>query len=89
MEALSVQQYRKNLATAFDRSSAGERVLIRRKNCLYALVCIGPEDIELSEHAERKIDSLKSSIQRSWNEVKEIEAGNIVAESALDFIDEL
>ncbi len=89
MEALSVQQYRKNLASAFERSSAGERVLIRRKNCLYALVCVGPEDIELSEDAESKIDSLKSSIHRSWYEVKEIEAGNIVAESAFDFLDEL
>lgn len=89
MEALSVQDYRKNLATAFDRSFAGERVLIRRKNQLYALICVGKEDVQLTESMERNIESLRQSVQRSWNEVKEIEAGNMVGQSALDFIDEL
>ena len=32
MEALSVSDYRNNLAASFDRADEGERVLIRRKN---------------------------------------------------------
>ncbi len=32
MEALSVSDYRKNLAASFDRAEKGEQVLIRRKN---------------------------------------------------------
>ncbi|WP_438638953.1 hypothetical protein [Muribaculum intestinale] len=39
MEALNqVSDYRNNLAASFDRADEGERVLIRRKNSLYALV---------------------------------------------------
>ena len=41
MEALSVSDYRNNLAASFDRADEGERVLIRRKNSLYALVSVG------------------------------------------------
>ena len=55
MEALSVREYRNNLAESFDRASAGERVLIRRKNSLYALVSIGNEDVTLSPKASNAV----------------------------------
>lgn len=89
MEVLSVRDYRNNLAASFDRSSEGERVLIRRKNVLYALVCVGSEDIGLTQQQQRHVDEITESIKRSWKEVKQIEAGEIPAKSAMEFIDEL
>ena len=89
MDALSVRDYRNNLATYFDRAAEGERVLIRRKNTLYALVSIGTEDVALSPQQTRRLDEMAESLKRSWNEIKRIEAGEISAKSAMDFIDEL
>ena len=45
MEALSVREYRNNLAASFTRAGNGEQVLIRRKNEIYALVKVGREDL--------------------------------------------
>lgn len=89
MEILSVRDYRNNLAASFDRADYGERVIIRRKNSLYALVNIGNDDVTLSAAQERKIDCLAESINRSWRQVKEIESGNIPGKPALSFLDEL
>lgn len=89
MEALSVSNYRNNLASAFDRVDRGERVIIRRRNQLYALVNIEKEDISLTPAMQNKIKSMASSIRRSWNEVKQIEEGKIVGKSATDFLNEL
>lgn len=86
MEALSIKDYRRNLAASFDRAAVGEQVLIRRKNKLYALVSLGTEDVTLSKSQQRK---LTNSIKRSLNEVKEIEAGRLPAKSAIDFLNEL
>lgn len=44
MDALSVRDYRNNLAASFSRADRGENVFIRRKNHIYALVSIGKED---------------------------------------------
>lgn len=41
METLSVSDYRNNLAASFNLADRGEKVLIRRKNEIYALVKIG------------------------------------------------
>ena len=89
MEALSVREYRNNLAEPFDRASAGERVLIRRKNSLYALVSIGNEDVTLSPAQQRKVDAMTQSIKCSLKQVKQMEAGEIPTKSALAFLDEL
>ena len=43
MEALSVREYRNNLAASFTKADNGEQVLIRRKNEIYALVKVGRE----------------------------------------------
>ena len=51
MEALSVSDYRNNLAASFDRADEGNEVLIRRKNSLYALVSVGREELTLSPKA--------------------------------------
>lgn len=56
MEALSVRDYRKNLAESFARADQGERVLIRRKNNLYALVSVGKEDLMLTPEMQHRIE---------------------------------
>lgn len=89
MDILSVRDYRNNLAKYFDRASEGERVLIRRKNTLYALVSVGSEDVSLSPRQARHLDEIAESLKRSWSEVKRMEAGEVPAKSAMDFIDEL
>ena len=89
MEPLSVRDYRNNLASSFDRAAEGEHVIIRRKNVLYALVSIGTEDVSLSSLQQRHIDEIAESIRHSWAQVKQAEAGEIPAKSAMDFIDEL
>lgn len=89
MEILSVRDYRNNLAASFDRAAEGERVLIRRKNALYALVSIGSEDLSLSPQQLRHVDEMAQSIKRSWQQVKQMEAGEIPSKSAMAFIDEL
>ncbi len=89
MEALTVREYRNNLAASFDRASEGERVIIRRKNTLYALVSIGEEDLSLSPLQRRRMDEMAESIKRSWKQVKQMEAGEMPAKSAMAFIDEL
>lgn len=89
MEALTVREYRNNLAESFDRAAAGERVLIRRKNSLYALVSIGEEDISLTPSQKQIVSAVTESIRRSWQQVKQIETGEIPAKSASAFINEL
>lgn len=87
MEVLSVRDYRNNLSASFDRADEGERVLIRRKNTLYALVSVGPEDFSLSSTQQRRLEEMTDSIKRSWNQVKQMEARKIQAKSAMSFID--
>lgn len=89
MEVLSVRDYRNNLAASFDRADEGERVLIRRKNTIYALVSVGSEDVTISQARQQQIDDMTESMRRSWHQVKQIEAGEKPAKSAMDFIDEL
>lgn len=89
MEALSVSDYRNNLAASFDRADEGEQVLIRRKNSIYALVCVGREEVTLSMRQQRQVDEFAERLRRSWKQAKQMEAGEIQAKSAMDFINEL
>lgn len=56
MEALSVRDYRNNLAASFDRAAKGERVIIRRKNQIYALIRVGNEDLTITPALQKRID---------------------------------
>lgn len=56
MEALSVRDYRNNLAASFDRADRGERVLIRRKNQIYALMSVGREDLTITPALQKRIE---------------------------------
>lgn len=89
MEALSVRDYRNNLSASFNRADEGEQVLIRRNNVYYALVCIGAQEVSLSQKQQSQISEMKASIKRSWKQVKQMQAGELPSKSALSFIDEL
>ena len=65
MEALSVRDYRNNLAASFDRADKGERVLIRRKNQIYALMSVGREDLTITPELQgRQCRSMGSRFRR-------------------------
>ena len=53
MEALSVREYRNNLAASFTKADNGEQVLIRRKNEIYALVKV---KIEVMDRDGKMLD---------------------------------
>lgn len=89
MEALSVSDYRNNLAASFDRADEGERVLIRRKNSLYALVSVGRGELTLSPKQQRQVDEFAESLRRSWEQVKLMEEGKLPRRTIQDMLDEL
>ena len=89
MKALSVSDYRKNLAASFDRADEGERVLIRRKNSLYVLVNVGREESTLSPSQNRQVDELAESLRHSWEQVKMMEEGKLPRRTIQDMLDEL
>ena len=90
MEVLSVRDYRNNLAAYFDRASEGERVLIRRKNTLYALVSVGSEDeMTLSSRQQQHVKEMAESIRRSWEQVKMMEEGKLPRRTIQDMLDEI
>lgn len=58
MEALTVKDFRSNLAASFDRAANNESVLIRRKNEIYALVKVGKEDLMVTPELQKRIDEV-------------------------------
>lgn len=66
MEALSVRDYRNNLAASFDRANKGETVIIRRRNQLFALTSIGSEDIAITPKLQKRIEEARKAY-RSGN----------------------
>ena len=57
MEILTVREYRNKLAASFDRADEGEKVLIRRKNGIYALVRVGrEEELMLTPELQARIE---------------------------------
>lgn len=63
MEALSVREYRNNLAASFTKADNGEQVLIRRKNEIYALVKVGREDLMITPELQARIDKARGEIK--------------------------
>lgn len=64
MEALSVRDYRNNLAASFDRAHRGEPVLIRRRGQLFALTSIGSEDLTISSKLKKRIEEARESYRK-------------------------
>lgn len=83
MEALSVRDYRNNLAASFARADQGERVLIRRKNQIYALISVGKEDLMITPELQKRIDKAR----QDFKEGKTLHFDN--AESLHKWMDEL
>ena len=63
MEALSVRDYRNNLAAYFEKADGGTPVLIRRKNKLYALTSIGKEDLMITPELQKRIDEAREAFR--------------------------
>ena len=83
MEALSVTNLRNNLASTLDRADRGDRVLIRRRNNIYALVNIGKEDLMITPELQKRIDKAR----QDFKEGKTLHFDN--AEAAIKWMDEL
>ena len=63
MEALSVSEYRNNLAASFNEADYGKQVLNRRKNEIYALVKVGREDLMITAELQARIDKAREEIK--------------------------
>lgn len=61
MKALSVRDYRNNLAASFAKADNGEHVLIRRKNQIYALVNVGREDLIITPELQARINEVEKA----------------------------
>lgn len=83
MEALSVSSYRNNLAASFDKADRGDRVLIRRRNNIYALVNLGKEDLMVTPEMLQRIEKAR----QDYRDGKTLHFDN--AESVHRWMDEL
>lgn len=63
METLSVTNLRNNLAASLDKADRGDRVLIRRRNNIYALVHIGKEDLMITPEMQERIDKARQDFK--------------------------
>ncbi|MDE6630780.1 MAG: hypothetical protein K2K11_05105 [Bacteroidales bacterium] len=61
METLSVREYRNTLADSFTRADRGERVLIRRRNQIYALISVGQEDLMIGPKLQARIEEAEKA----------------------------
>lgn len=88
MEAMTMTQFRSDMAAAFNRVDAGQRVVLRRRNRLYALT---PVDSELNDGnvADATKNEILSSINRGLNELKLAQEGILTPTSAQEFLKEL
>ena len=62
MDILNVRDFRADMAANFDRVDAGERVLVRRRNRLYAIVPVADEDLAITPVLQAK--TAKAKIQK-------------------------
>lgn len=59
MTALTMRDFRSNLATSFDRVDGGERVYIRRNHKLYTLVSVEDDDLAITPALAVKIEQAR------------------------------
>ena len=80
MEALSVREYRNNLAASFTKADNGEQVLIRRKNEIYALVKVGREDLMITPELHQILSTVYQALEeKGYNPINQI-VGYILSE---------
>ena len=61
MEALTIRNFRSNLAGSFNRAASGEEVFIRRNNELYLLMKVGDEDVVLAPSMQARVEEARES----------------------------
>ena len=59
MTQLTIRDFRSQMASSFDRVSAGEHVFIRRKNKLYTIVPVSEDDITITPELAEKIEKAR------------------------------
>jgi len=59
MTALTMRDFRSNLATSFDRVDSGERIYIRRNRKLYTLVSVEDDDLTITPALAAKIEQAR------------------------------
>lgn len=59
MNALSIKDFRSKMASSFNRVDAGERVVIRRKNQLYALVPVEEDEVDVTPELRADIEKAR------------------------------
>ncbi|MBO7509579.1 MAG: hypothetical protein J6T35_00195 [Bacteroidales bacterium] len=83
MTALTVRDFRSQMASSFNRVDAGEQVYIRRGNHLYTLVAIEDADLSITAHLAAKIEKARAE----YREGSTLKFENAVA--AQKWMDEL
>lgn len=63
MTQLTVRDFRSQMATSFDRVDAGERVFIRRKRQLYAIVPVHESDLAITTELAEKIEKARQEFR--------------------------
>lgn len=59
MSTISVRDFRSNMAASFDKSDAGEQVLVRRGKRIYAIVPLLDNDLVITPELQAKIDKAR------------------------------
>jgi hypothetical protein len=59
MTTLTARDFRSKMAETFDLTDAGERVFIRRKHRLYAIVPINEDELEITPELQAKIEKAR------------------------------
>lgn len=64
METLTISKFRTGMAATLNRVDAGQRVLLRRKNRLYAIVPVAETDeLEPNEETKQAIAEAKAHLE--------------------------
>ena len=69
MNTITVSNFRKNMAAAFNKAAEGEEVMVRRGTQLFAVIPIQENDITINK------DNLVESLRKSLIEVKNAKEG--------------
>ncbi len=63
MTPLTMRDFRSQMATSFDRVDAGERVFIRRKRQLYAIVPVYESDLTITPELAERIEKARQEFR--------------------------
>lgn len=69
MNTITVSNFRKNMAAAFNKAAEGEDVMVRRGTQLFAIIPVQENDITINK------DNLVESLRKSLIEVKNAKEG--------------